>query len=144
MTTIATDGKSMAADGLCTGNGIVYDLAIRKIHRLKDGRIVGMCGSVYHQAPFLEWLANGGEKPTMNDNFEALVLSPDGTLRSYDEHCRAIELSIPNVAGSGGALALGAMLAGASPERAVSIAAERDTASGGAIAVLHIDSNDDA
>lgn len=64
MTTIATDGKSMAGDGVCSGNGIRHGLSVRKVHLLPDGRIVGIAGCSYAHAAFLPWLTAGGENRT--------------------------------------------------------------------------------
>lgn len=46
-----------------------------------------------------------------------------------------MDQEVPAVTGSGGAIALGAMLAGATPAQAVAIAIQRDTGSGGQITV---------
>lgn len=139
MTTIATDGRSMAGDGPCTGNGLVHGFDTQKVFKLEDGRIVGMCGTAYGMPVFVEWLNGGGEKPKLFEGFEALVLSPDGTCRTYNEECQSCSQQLPAITGSGGAVALGAMLAGASPERAVEIAAMRDQSTGGIITVEYLE-----
>lgn len=133
MTTIATDGKSMAGDGCVSGNGIRHALDFRKVFRLKDGRIVGCAGVSYAIPSFLTWLEAGGDLPELNPDFEALVLHADGRCLSYNHKGYSIEQPTPAVTGSGGAIALGAMLAGASPAKAVAIACERDTGTGGTI-----------
>lgn len=135
MTCIATDGKTMAADGYCTGNGIIHGRSVRKVHRLKDGRICGIAGSSYAHVAFIPWLESGGESPDVPEDFEALVLHPDGRCQSFNHKCLGIDQETPAVSGSGGALALGAMLAGATPAQAVAIACERDTGCGGTITV---------
>lgn len=133
MTTIATDGKSMAGDGLVTSEGVVFGSKFIKVEKLPDGRIAGACGSAYFIGPFLSWLTNGGDFPELDDSFEALVLSLDGTCRSYDHKGRSIEEELPVASGSGRQLAIGAMLAGAGPAKAVEIAAARDLGTGGKI-----------
>lgn len=133
MTTIATDGKSMAGDGLVTSEGTVFGSKCVKVEQLPDGRIAGACGSAYFFGPFIAWLTNGGDFPELDDSFEGLVLSPDGTCRSYDDKGRSIEEELPVASGSGRQLAIGAMLAGASPAKAVEIAATRDLGTGGTI-----------
>jgi hypothetical protein len=135
VTTIATDGKSMAGDGLCTGDGIIHAMDVRKVFRLSDGRIVGMCGNAYAPPLFVQWLEHGGDPPDLSEQFEALVLHPGGRCQSFNYKCFAIDQSVPAVTGSGGPLALGAMLAGASPAEAVAIACQRNTGSGGTIVV---------
>jgi ATP-dependent protease HslVU (ClpYQ) peptidase subunit len=140
VTTIATDGKSMAGDGLCTGDGLIHGRSVGKVCRLPDGRIVGSAGTAYGQQAFAEWLINGGDKPRLADSFEGLVLHPDGRCLTYNEHCQSCDQELPAVTGSGGALALGAMLAGKNPAEAVAIAADRDPFTGGTITVLHLES----
>jgi ATP-dependent protease HslVU (ClpYQ) peptidase subunit len=131
MSTIATDGKAMAADGLVTSNGTAWAYNFEKIAKLPDGRIAGSVGSAYYIGPFVAWLENGGDFPETGDDFEGLVLSPDGSVRSYDPKGRSIAEEVPTASGSGREIALGAMLAGASPAAAVGIAAKRDICTGG-------------
>lgn len=138
MTTIATDGKSMAADGRVTSCDMIFSEELVKIHRLADGRLVGIAGSGYFHEPFLKWLEEGGEKPKLSDNFEGLVLHPDGTACTYDENCYRLPESLPTASGSGRPFALAAMDLGFSPEEAVKAAIRRDTQSGGKITVLHL------
>lgn len=139
MTTIATDGKSMAGDGLVTSNGTVFGHSFIKIVRLPDGRIAGAAGSAFYLAPFFAWLENGGDAPELGEHFDGIVLSPDGSCRTYDEKCRSIPEETPSAVGSGRELAIGAMMAGASPLKAVGIAAERNTSTGGTITALAIE-----
>ena len=136
MTTIATDGNTMAADGLTVSGNIVFGHNAVKIHKLKDGRIAGMCGRANFATPFLAWLENGGDLPKMDEDFEALVLYPDGTCKSFDHEGRELLEELPTASGSGREIALGAMDVGATPEEAVKAACERDTNSGGKITVL--------
>jgi ATP-dependent protease HslVU (ClpYQ) peptidase subunit len=138
VTTIATDGKVMAADGLITGDGIVYSRSARKVFKLNDGGVVGISGSSYNASPFVEWLEKGGDKPTLPDGFEAIVVTPKGRCLSYNEYCRAIPEELPTACGSGRQLAMGAMEAGASPRKAVQIAARRDTCTGGKVTCLKV------
>lgn len=136
MTTIATDGQTMAGDGLVTSGNVIFGSNIVKVFQLKDGRLAGICGSAYHAGPFCEWLNQGGEPPELDDNFEALVLMADGSCRSYDHKGRWIAEELPTACGTGREFALAAMDLGASPEEAVEAAAKRDTCTGGKITVL--------
>ena len=52
----------------------------------------------------------GGDKPALDDAFEALVLLPSGIVLAYDHRCRAIEEELPTATGSGRELAIGAMI----------------------------------
>lgn len=130
MTTIATDGKTMAADSLMTGNGEILG-TFRKIHRCKNGSIAGSAGTPFNSVLFNEWLDNQeGEKPKLTDNFSGLVLTSEGKVFYYNEHLIPVEYIAPMTVGSGGDLALGAI-----PAQAVGIAMQRDTRTGGDIQV---------
>lgn len=132
MTTIATDGKVMAADRLVTGNGIAHG-EMTKIHRAENGDVIGCCGSAFKLLDFVDWY-NSDQKQPFNgesDDFEALVLTASGEVRCYDHTGRYIIETLPAASGSGSAVALGAMDAGAGPIQAVSIACGRDVYSGG-------------
>jgi ATP-dependent protease HslVU (ClpYQ) peptidase subunit len=139
MTTIATDGKSMAGDGMISCDGTVFDRNFVKVHRLRDGRIAGVCGSAYDIEPFCMWLEEGGDKPKLSDGFEALVLDLQGGCRSYNSDCQSLREPTITASGGGKDFALAAMDAGASPERAVEIACDRALGTGGKITVLHIE-----
>lgn len=138
MTTIATDGKTMAADGCGCANDLIRSINEQKLHRLSDGRIVGCSGTFMAAKTYIAWLEKGGELPKIEAGFHALVLSPDGTVQVHGNDEMPDDADVPAVLGSGGALALGAMLAGASPKRAVEIAAMRDPFTGGTITELSL------
>lgn len=138
MTTIATDGRSIAADGLVTSNGTIFGTTFAKIAKLKDGRIAGSAGSAFDIEPFQAWLESGGDFPNVEDNFDALVIYPDGSCRSFDGKGRSVPEQVPTACGSGRELAIGAMMAGASPKRAVKIASTRDCCTGGKITTLTV------
>jgi len=115
----------MAADTLVTCQGQL--LAKRpKVHRLKDGRIVGASGPSTCCQKLVRWLEEGGEQPSLSDDVAAIILNPDGTIDWID--CK-FELMkgciVPYALGCGDDIALGAMLAGATPEEAVKITASR-------------------
>lgn len=135
MTTIATDGKSMAADSLITAGPERVGYTT-KVHRSKDGRIFGCAGPSTDCVQFGQWI-NGdlSEKPKLGDDFSALVLNADGKVLYHNNQLIPIEYLSPMTIGSGEGVAMGAMLMGASPEKAVELAITRDTKSGGAITV---------
>ena len=133
MTTIATDGKTMAGDGLVTSGSTIFGHDLQKVKRLPDGRIVGCAGSGYNGVAFMDWLESGGDKPKLGEDFEAIVLHPDGSCFTYDESCVAMSESLPTATGSGRQLALAAMDLGKTPAEAVEYAATRDMATGGVI-----------
>jgi ATP-dependent protease HslVU (ClpYQ) peptidase subunit len=142
MTTIACDGRTMAGDGRMTANFVVVTDDAVKVHRLGDGRIVGMSGGSAHKLPLLAWLdANDGTRfdPDYQDGEEhinAIVLHPDGTLDQINPYGRAIRITAPATIGSGCELALGAMMAGLDATAAVAQAMKRDIYSGGTITTL--------
>jgi ATP-dependent protease HslVU (ClpYQ) peptidase subunit len=139
MTTIATDGKTMAGDGLVVSNNTITDVAFQKVRRLNDGRLAGHSGNAYDAEAFFNWLESGGDCPVMTENCSAaLVLGLDGSVISYDHRGRKLLEPSKAAIGSGSDHALTAMDAGCSPERAVEIAAARDTRTGGIIISLEL------
>lgn len=134
MTTIATDGKSMAGDSQTTCGNEVTGWAV-KIHKLSDGRIIGACGPSTDCVKFRTHMSEGGDKPTLSDEFCALVLKPGGNAVFVDKDMIEIPYRLPAGIGSGSEFAIGAMMAGCSPHDAVAYAIDRDCKSGGTITV---------
>lgn len=131
MTTIACDGKTIAADSQITGCGLIHSNTFQKIHRLPDGSIFAFSGAAYDLQAWLDFASGLSCELRAIEDSEALVLKPNGELWCYNEIGRAYRQSVPAATGSGSAVALGAMLAGASPRRAVEIASMLDTKTGG-------------
>lgn len=140
MTTIATDGKTMAGDGRsCDAGGLICSETIVKVRKLRDGRIFGHSGRPYDIDKIETWLNGGGEMPAVDeDNFDLIVLEADGQAYCYDHRGGRTPEMLPAAIGSGIDLAIGAMEAGASPEHAVRIACKRHSGSGGKITVLSL------
>lgn len=139
MTTIATDGNTMAADGRVTEGSEICRDDYRKVRRLKDGRIVGFSGNSYHDDAFATWLENGskGDVPKgMDAEFCCLVLTPGGDIFTYDQHGRCFCEKPPYAIGSGRKYARSAMELGKTPIEAVSFACRFDIYSGGEIIAL--------
>ena len=138
MTTIATDGHTMAGDSQVTGGGERVGLT-QKIWQTADGRIVGASGPSSDCQMFNRWMLDGGAKPTLaSDNFSALILMPGGRVFYLCHKLEPVEYLVPQAIGSGAPYAIGAMMAGASPAAAVAISCERDTGSGGEIVSLSL------
>lgn len=141
MTTIATDGRSMAGDGRAIDqrDTIVSD-ARTKVRRLSDGRIVGTAGNSFDAAAYVDWIEQGkpGGCPIEDDRFGALILNLDGTVTWVDGKGREMVTPTPCAIGSGQDLAIGAMEAGADPFAAVMIAARRDPWTGGRVSTLFL------
>lgn len=136
MTTVATDGKTMAADGMAISHGTIVEHGLSKVIRLDDGTLVGTAGQRSDGDAFKAWLG-GGERPKIKKPFEALVLRPDGSCTYHCEHdLEGLTTEFPAAIGSGMDFALAAMDAGASPRRAVEISIRRSPHSGGEVTVL--------
>lgn len=133
MTTIVTDGRSMAADSLSTCGDIVMGTGIQKLHRLTDGSVVGIAGQTRDALRAIAALTNGEE---FDGEYTLLRLFADGAVLRYEGCTYGLNAEIPAAIGSGFELAIGAILAGASPKLAVEIAASRDIYTGGNVSVL--------
>ncbi|MGE3064106.1 MAG: hypothetical protein AB7K67_00850 [Hyphomicrobiaceae bacterium] len=145
MTTIATDGTTIAADGrrLWNGGQIAGD-AHQKIV-VRDNYIYALTGLAPMFEPMIAWHRRGApvdDLPKMGSDAEwgaLIVVDSSGTVTKYSDSCPYPEtLPTPIAFGAGMDYAMGAMAAGASPERAVQIAAELCTHTGGAITVIDI------
>lgn len=141
MTTIATDGKSMAGDGQASASGTIVSINSRKVHRLKCGRLYGTCGDAANVQAHRRWLENGceGDAPKLNGDFGFIILSRDGTVQQGGSDGIPVETAAPTALGSGMDLAIGAMDAGKSAAEAVAIAAGRDPNTGGVITELELE-----
>lgn len=133
MTTVCTDGKTMAADRLITGHGIKHG-QFRKIAKLKDGTIVGMAGHPFVMDTLVAWLESDQSEPfDSKGDFECMILYTNGTVKCMDGDGRAYECGSPQAIGSGAPVAYGAMAAGATPIEAVQIAAKYDIRTGAGV-----------
>jgi ATP-dependent protease HslVU (ClpYQ) peptidase subunit len=137
VTTIATDGKSIAADGQSTAGEMVTSRETTKLTRLPDGSIVGGCGELSPMRRAINCLHSPDAHPDdLTGDFTLLRLFPDGRIVTYEGCLFAFELPAPVTIGSGREFAMGAMLAGKGPKEAVEIAIERDIYSGGDVLVM--------
>lgn len=134
MTTIATDGRTMAGDGISTSLDIIMRRNAPKVRRLPDGSIFGFAGRTADANALYSWLADGqkGAPPKIKEG-RALILRPGGRIEHIGSDGDLIEIEAPAAIGSGGELAIGAMEFGANPKQAVEIAARRDPFTGGRI-----------
>lgn len=144
MTTIACDGKTMAADCQVTGGGQIVGYA-DKVCRSKDGRVFASCGPSDEGLRFAAYMDTGEEpNPPLTDDFAALILNQDGEVFWIGKTLKPVQWIVPAGLGSGGDIAIGAMLAGKSPQAAVSIACQRDVGSGGGMTWLGLESDMEA
>ena len=140
MTTIATDGKSVAADGQSTSGDMVTSTSSVKLTRLPDGSIVGGCGELSPMRRAINCLhAPDAHPDDFTGEFTLVRLFSDGRIVTYEGCLFPFELPAPVAIGSGREFAMGAMLAGKGPKQAVEIAAQRDVYSGGNIIVMEPD-----
>lgn len=126
----------MAGDGRTCRDDLVTNEAAVKVHRLSDGSLFGGAGISHEVCELRDWLDSGeGKRPKAKD-LAALLLKPNGELWYYCNDSEPTITAAPNAVGTGEQIAIGAMEAGASPQRAVEIAAKRNIATGGKITVL--------
>ena len=125
MTTVVYRDGVMACDSQSTGS---YHERVRKIVRLSDGTMVGACGRTQRCQAVMDWLVADcdGKCPPMS-GVGLLIAKPDGSIWCADDDFRPYRLRQKFAAiGSGSAVAIGAMEAGASALQAVKIAAKHD------------------
>lgn len=138
MTTIAFKDGVLAADTLLTADGIVAGHAA-KIWR-HGMLLLGGAGSTIWTEKFRTWVDGGlqGDQPMTKDEGNWFVIEPTGRTVVWCDDGPFIERCPYWALGSGMNIALGAMAAGASAERAVEIACEWDTSSGPPLTVLRL------
>lgn len=139
MTTIAIRGRDVAADSLVTAGGLRdgRSLKIRKVGPF----IVGGagCTAVCHR--FHEWVKGGmqGKCPVEgSSNTNGFIVQPDGKVVVWGSQGPWLNETGMVAFGSGGDVAMGAMLAGAGAVEAVEAAIKVDIYSGGDIVSLSV------
>lgn len=128
MTTIATDGRMVAADSRSTCGNLVVQRAAVKLRRLADGRVLGTAGTAAQGIEFGDWLdagADPAERPDFDD-LEAIVLDYDCHVWACGNSGKLTLRDAPHAIGTGGDVALGAMLAGRDAFEAVKLACTVD------------------
>ena len=131
MTTIATDGKSMYSDSRQTG-AYIDQLAVKKVYRIK-GELWGFAGMPANWLRVIKWLTDGGEPPHIEESFSALQLDKSGMVYEWCKLLQPVAVGSMASTGSGCDYAMAAMMAGASPKKAVKIAKKLDVHSGGKV-----------
>jgi ATP-dependent protease HslVU (ClpYQ) peptidase subunit len=142
MTTIVTDGKTIAADSLVTygherGAGKVEKIVVR------DGRIYALGGLGCMMAALIEWHKAGADPRntppcTSEIGWDLIVIDAGGIVRYSSAAPYAAPVHAPWGLGQGAEFALGAIYAGASPKEAVEIACRLSTTSGLPVKVVDI------
>lgn len=137
MTTIATDGKTIACDSLATWGDMRITHNRKKIHKIGD-MYVGASGNSEFISAYIEYLKTGKNKPTTEDAHTLLFLTKGGVYLQTDTRFNRIKVNSVMAIGSGREYAIGAMMAGASPYEAVKIAIKNDLNSGGKVVVYSL------
>lgn len=143
MTTIAWDGKTLAADKMGTNSG--YGFTVTKIFRHK-GELLFFSGDMDAGLVMMEWYkagANASEWPALQSDKDAWsgfhVIRHDGGLWKYERGHVPFWIEDKMYAcGSGRDYALGAMACGKTAEQAVEIACRFDVCSGNGIDTLRL------
>lgn len=140
MTTIAFDGKTLAAD-------TNWESAYRQQHDTSKierhgGVAWGAAGQASDCVLFDRWMKAGrpeDQKPPLDDHgcFSALVIQDGKSQRCEGKSLVFLPAGIPAATGSGCAEAMGAMMAGATAKRAVEIAIKLDSGTGGKVRTLN-------
>ena len=123
MTIIATDGKSMAADGFGICNDIIVSESDKKLFRHNES-IFGCCGNSDDHELFKRWLEEGASRenlPKLDEHFGAVELAKDGIWLWFNSGIRT-PTPAPYAMGSGQVVGLTALKMGKSPREAVEMA----------------------
>lgn len=130
MTTIAWDGRSLAADRRMSGY-----MTTCKIYPIEGGYLAG-AGIPDQIVEVAAWLQEGADKPALPDAAESefLIVRGNEAFWMTWPYLREVRVREPfAVLGSGGPYALGALAMGADAKTAVEVAAQFDTDTGGGV-----------
>lgn len=137
MTVIAICKRFIAADGQTTAGSIILSNNAKKLTVCRKKNVVyatSGCVAYAHKALQLHRAGKLVDPHAPSEySWELVVLRPDGTITTYTNNIPhgSAAYDLPFATGSGGELALGAMLAGASAVEAVEVACRADIYSGG-------------
>lgn len=141
MTTIAYCKGVLAGDSQATDDQVWKTRKISRINSSAGTLLVGWCGEVHSALVFVEWLKNDkNRKPDIsNEDFEAIVVAETGKVTIWTSNLipwapRGKFFAI----GSGGKVAMGAMLAGKGAVDAVKIACKVDPYTRGPVHSLRL------
>ena len=141
MTTIAWDGKVLAADTLMTEGGHLKGKA-RKLFRLSDGSICAGAGNYREVISAVEYLNNPDPEQEVPD-FESSCLIriyPDRTVKLVVEKLVHLPVITESIAeGSGKEFAMTALHLGLDAVQAVKLASELDVYTGSEIETMTLE-----
>lgn len=153
MTTVAWDGKTLAADTRATNNDMIIQGGCTKLFRVKRHKqeyLVGGAGDRHRVAQLVGVL---GQKSGLTDlaelmpsetNHGFLIIHDCTTSKTYSyesSDSSLIERTEQYAIGSGASFAMGAMLAGCTAEGAVLIASKLDIHTNNIVDVMYEDDN---
>lgn len=152
MTTIAWDGRTVAADTLGVCDGDMHQNPFAKIIKQYDGRVIGFTGDGGMAPLWIAWVIDGADpfetpltklKRSQPDatisNGSVLVFQKDKlAIRYCHLHPFPVRWGAPEAFGSGAGYAIGAMDMGASAQQAIEVAMRRDVNTGGKITVIEL------
>ena len=145
MTVLAWDGKTLAADRLaCAG---MMKATVTKIAQAGE-ELLGICGNLSVGNELREWYLNGADPDCFPDSAlsdgetDLVVVKADGTVWVYSASATPFQIEDPVCAfGAGAEAAWGALLCGASAQRAVEIASQINVSCGNGLDVLELNSD---
>jgi hypothetical protein len=149
VTTIATDGKVIAADTMTTRPGGFREPGHYKKMHVVDAPggvrwLVAVAGDMSMVEPLKRWVVDGAtaaDIPFRDDrhaDWHLWVFKPEGLFEAMASAPRLCPCHCPNAIGSGARFAIGAFAMGATPRQAVEVASRFDIYTGGEVEVLDI------
>lgn len=141
MTTIVYRDGTMAGD-TATFDRHCYCGTVEKVFRNPEGMLLGFAGCLGDLAGVRAWFMAGAENDPpefKDDSTEGLLIQPDGAAEWLGKGQKRYAIAGPfHAAGSGFEVAMGALHAGASAERACEIACDVDDSTRRPISVLRL------
>ncbi|WBA79556.1 hypothetical protein [Endozoicomonas sp. GU-1] len=143
MTTIAWDGKTLASDSRMTCPYIFdgYTGKIRKITVGDEAVLIGVAGGAANAGLLFEWVESGMSADAFPQvsNIEAILVTGKGAFFVEDKsYLIPLESGSKHAVGSGCEYAMSAMMAGKNASKAVEIAIQLDTNSGGQVISMRL------
>jgi hypothetical protein len=140
MSTVAYDGKTIAADSQGTTSGGIEPVPFKKIWRIKkhaQWTLAGGVGDYDACVTFVKWVMAGCCEKMPEANLDDVVLfTVDKKFRLQiigSQGFPILTIKTPYAMGSGGDYALAAMICGKTAREAVKVAIQLDANSGGRI-----------
>lgn len=134
MTTIVYRNRVLAGDTQVMSGDMRLPERVRKVRRLRDGRLFGWSGKVASAQRVAQALNKGETLPKLPvSDFKGILVDTDGHVFTIEEGELLPVNSDYTAIGSGREYAYGALAMGASAAKAVSVASSLDSGTGGRI-----------